>query len=160
ALFNKAAMSKHQLNVSGGNTNTTYYMSGEYLNQQGIAEGSGFKRYSFRMNLDNKPREWATIGVNLSFNQTNENLAATNYGDAASPLIANALRLTPQIPVVNLNGTWGGSDPVNGAGQYAPTNPIALAALITNKNMKRQFMGGFNLGLTPIKGLTLRTSVN
>ncbi|HEU4901357.1 MAG TPA: SusC/RagA family TonB-linked outer membrane protein, partial [Flavisolibacter sp.] len=130
-LFNRAAMNKHQLNFSGGSNNTTYYMSGEYLNQQGIAVGSGFKRYSFRLNLDNKPREWATIGANLSFNQTNENLTTTNYGDAQSPLIANALRLTPQIPVVNLNGSWGGSDPVNGAGQYAPVNPIALASLIT-----------------------------
>ena len=32
----------------------TYYMSGEYLNQEGIAAGSGFKRYSFRLNMDNK----------------------------------------------------------------------------------------------------------
>ena len=159
-LFNRAAMNKHQLNLSGGNNNTTYYLSGEYLNQDGIAAGSGFKRYSFRLNLDNKPREWATIGVNVSYSQTNENLAASNYGDAQSPLIANALRLTPQIPVVNLNGTWGASDPVNGAGQYAPTNPIALASLITNNNVRRQLLGGLNLGVTPFKGLTLRTSFN
>ena len=159
-LFNRAAMNKHQLNLSGGSNNTTYYMSGEYLNQQGIALGSGFKRYSFRLNLDNKPREWATIGANLNFNQTDENLAATNYGDAQSPLIANALRLTPQIPVVNLNGSWGGSDPVNGAGQYAPVNPIALANLITNNNTKKQFLGGLNFAVTPVKGLSLRTSFN
>jgi len=159
-LFNRAAMNKHQLNFSGGSNNTTYYMSGEYLNQQGIALGSGFKRYSFRLNLDNKPREWATIGANLNFNQTNENLTTTNYGDAQSPLIANALRLTPQIPVVNLNGSWGMSDPVNGAGQYAPVNPVALASLITNTNMRRQFLGGLNFGITPFKGLAIRTSFN
>ena len=159
-LFNNAAMQKHQVNFSGGSTNTTYFMSGEHLNQEGIALGSGFKRYGFRLNLDNKPREWATIGANLSFSQTNENLTATNYGDAQSPLIANALRLTPQIPVTNLDGTWGGSDPVNGAGQYAPTNPIALASLITNTNTKRNFLGGINLGITPFKGLAIRTSFN
>ncbi|HWJ30160.1 MAG TPA: SusC/RagA family TonB-linked outer membrane protein, partial [Flavisolibacter sp.] len=95
-LFNNAAMNKHQLSLSGGSNNTTYYMSSEYLNQEGVALGSGFKRYGLRLNLDNKPREWATIGANLSFNQTNENLTTTNYGDAQSPLIANALRLTPQ----------------------------------------------------------------
>ena len=159
-LFNNAAMNKHQINFSGGSNNTTYFMSGEYLNQEGIALGSGFKRYGFRLNLDNKPREWATIGANLSFNQTNENLTTTNYGDAQSPLIANALRLTPQIPVTNLDGSWGGSDPVNGAGQYAPTNPIALASLITNTNTKRNFLGGINLAITPAKGLTIRTSFN
>ncbi|MGZ3954200.1 MAG: SusC/RagA family TonB-linked outer membrane protein, partial [Flavisolibacter sp.] len=159
-LFNNAAMNKHQLNFSGGSNNTTYYMSGEYLNQDGIALGSGFKRYGFRLNLDNKPRDWATIGANLAYNQTNENLTATNYGDAQSPLIANALRLTPQIPVTNLDGSWGGSDPVNGAGQYAPINPVALASLITNTNVKRNFMGGINLAITPMKGLSIRTSFN
>ena len=55
-LFNNAPMSKHQLNLSGGSGNTTYYLSGEYLNQDGVAEGSGFKRYGVRLNLDNKPR--------------------------------------------------------------------------------------------------------
>ena len=159
-LFNNAAMKKHQLSLSGGSNNTTYYLSGEYLKQEGIAEGSGFDRYGFRLNLDNKPREWFTIGANLSFNQTKENLTTTNYGDAQSPLIANALRLTPQIPVKNLNGTWGGSDPVNGANQYAPVNPIALASLITNNNIKKQFLGGLNLAITPLQGLTLRTSLN
>lgn len=159
-LFNRAPMQKHQLSVSGGSNNTTYYMSGEYLNQKGVALGSGFNRYGFRLNLDNKPREWATIGANLNFNQTNETLTTTNYGDAQSPLIANALRLTPQIPVKNFNGSWGGSDPVNGANQYAPVNPIALANLITNKNMKRQFLGGLNLAIMPLKGLSIRSSLN
>lgn len=159
-LFNNAAMNKHQLSLSGGSNNTAYYFSAEYLKQDGVAEGSGFDRYGFRLNLDNKPREWATIGLNLSFNQTNENLVATNYGDAQSPLIANALRLTPQIPVKNLNGSWGGSDAVNGANQYAPVNPIALANLITNKNMKRQGLGGINIGVTPLKGLAIRSSLN
>jgi TonB-linked SusC/RagA family outer membrane protein len=159
-LFNNAALNKHQISLSGGNNNTTYYMSGEYMNQEGVALGSGFTRSGFRLNLDNKPREWATIGANLSFNQTDETLTATNYGDAGSPLIANALRLTPQIPVKNLNGSWGGADPVNGANQFTLVNPVALAELITNKNNKRQFLGGINIGLTPFKGFTFRTSFN
>ena len=159
-LFNNAALNKHQLNLSGGSNNTTYYMSGEYLDQEGVAAGSGFKRYGFRLNLDNKPRDWATIAANLSFNQTNETLTTTNYGDAQSPLIASALQLTPQIPVTNLDGSWGGSDPVNGANQYAPINPIAIANLITNNTKRRQFLGGLNIGITLTKGLVLRSSLN
>jgi TonB-dependent starch-binding outer membrane protein SusC len=157
-LFNNAAMQKHQINFSGGNNNTTYYLSGENLNQEGVALGSGFKRYGLRLNLDNKPREWATLGINLNASQTNEVLTTTNYGDAASPLIANALRLTPQIPVTNLDGSWGGSDPINGAGQFAPVNPVALANLINNTSKRRQMQGGINLAVRPVDGLTLRTS--
>lgn len=154
-LFNNAAMQKHQLSLSGGNNTTTYYMSGEYLKQEGVALGSGFDRYGFRINLDNKPREWINIGANLSFNQTNEKLTTSSEG-----VISDALQLTPQVPVKNLNGTWGGGDNINGANQYAPVNPIAIASLRTNTNRKRQFLGGLNVGLNLAKGLTLRTSFN
>ncbi|HVG41022.1 MAG TPA: TonB-dependent receptor [Chitinophagaceae bacterium] len=154
-LFNNAAMQKHQLSVSGGTNNTTYYMSGEYLKQAGVAIGSGFDRYGFRVNLDNKPREWISLGANLSFNQTNEKLTTSSES-----VISDALQLTPQVPVKNLNGTWGGGDDVNGANQFAPVNPIAIANLRTNTNRRRQFWGGLNLGLNLAKGLTFRSSFN
>ncbi len=154
-LFDNAAMQKHQLSLSGGNGNTTYYLSGEYLKQDGIALGSGFDRYGFRLNLDNKPREWVTLGANLSFNETNEKLTTSS-----EQVISNALQLTPQVPVKNLNGTWGGGDVINGANQYAPINPIAIASLRTNTARRRQFLGGLNLGLNLAKGLTFRSSFN
>jgi len=152
-LFNNAAMQKHQVSVSGGGSNTTYYMSGEYLKQDGVAVGSGFDRYSFRVNLDNKPREWVTLGANLSFNQTNETLTTS-----ADAIISNALQLTPQIPVKNLNGDWGGSNDINGGTQYAPVNPIALANVRTNTSRRRQFIGGLNATFNLAKGLTFRTA--
>lgn len=154
-LFKYTPMSKHQLSMSGGSEKTTYYLSGEYFTQEGVAIGSQFDRYSFRLNLDNKPREWVTFGANLSFNQTNDNLTSSQEN-----VISNALRLTPQIPVVNLDGTWGGSDAQNGGTQYAPVNPIAIANLTTNELVRRQFFGGFNVALNLVKGLTFRTSIN
>jgi TonB-linked SusC/RagA family outer membrane protein len=154
-LFNNAGMQKHQLSMSGGTAATTYYMSGEYLKQEGVALGSGFNRYGFRVNLDNKPREWASIGMNLNFNQTDEKLTTSSEG-----IISDALQLTPQVPVKNLNGDWGGGDIINGANQFAPVNPVAIANLRTNKNKRRQFQGGLNINLTPVKGLLLRASFN
>lgn len=154
-LFRNAPMSKHQLSLSGGNDKTTYYLSGEYLDQEGVALGSGFNRYSVRLNLDNKPREWVSLGANFNFNQTDENLTTSQEN-----IIQNALQLTPQIPVKNLDGTYGGGDDTNGANQFAPVNPIALANLTTNEYTRRQFLGGLNLGLNIVKGLTFRTSFN
>jgi len=154
-LFRNAPMQKHQLSVSGGNEKTTYYLAGDYLKQDGIALGSGFDRYSARLNLDNKPREWATIGASLSFNQTNENLTTSQEN-----IIANALRLTPQIPVKNLDGSWGGGDETNGANQFAPVNPIAIATLTTNKFVRRQILGSLNVGIKLTKDLQFRTSFN
>ena len=154
-LFKKSGMYKHQLSLSGGNDKTTFYFSGEYMNQDGVAIGSGFDRYSFRLNLDTKAREWITIGTNLSFNQINENLTSSQEN-----LISNGLQLTPQVPVKNLDGTWGGGDNVNGANQWAPVNPVAIGNLVTNKNTRRQFLGGVNMGINIFKGLTFKTSFN
>src|SRR5215218_11503417 len=130
-------------------------MSGEYLDQQGVAEGSGFKRYGFRMNLDNKPRPWLNIGANLSFNQTNESLTTSQEN-----LIIRSIQLSPEVPVKNLNGGWGGGDLSNPAHQFAPVNPIAISQLVTNTALRRQFLGGLNLGFTLAKGLVARTSFN
>ncbi len=154
-LFQNAAMQKHQLSLSGGSNNTTYYMSGEYLNQDGVAAGSGFDRYSFRINLDSKPRDWITIGTNLSFNQTNESTTSSQNG-----LITSSIQLSPEVPVKNINGSWGGGDLSNPAHQFSPVNPIAISTLTTNKNSRKQLLGGLNLGLNLAKGLTFRTSFN
>ncbi|WP_353125621.1 SusC/RagA family TonB-linked outer membrane protein [Parapedobacter pyrenivorans] len=154
-LFNNAPMHKHQLSLSGGNEKTTYYLSGEYLNQQGVAAGSGFDRYGTRLNIDTKPRDWLSLGTNLSFSQTDENLTTSQEN-----IISNALQLTPQIPVKNLDGSWGGGDENNGANIFAPVNPLAIASLTTNNLIRRQFIGGINLGIKIIEGLEFRSSFN
>jgi TonB-dependent starch-binding outer membrane protein SusC len=152
-LFNNAGMKKHQLSLSGGNGNTNYYVSGEYLKQEGVALGSGFNRYGVRINLDNKPRQWVSIGTNIAFNQTNDVLTTS-----LESIISDALQLTPQVPVKNLNGDWGGGDNINGANQYAPVNPIAIASLRKNTARKRQLLGGMHVDFHLMKGLTLRAS--
>jgi TonB-dependent starch-binding outer membrane protein SusC len=154
-LFSNTAMAKHELTMSGGTDRSGYYLSGEYLDQEGVALGSGFKRYGLRVNLDNKPREWATIGVNLSYNQTNEDLTTSQEN-----VISQSLQLTPQVPVKNLDGSWGGGDVTNGANQYAPVNPIAIANLTTNKLLRRQFLGGLTVGIRIMKDLNFKTSFN
>ena len=154
-LFKSHPMVKHQFSMSGGSDKTTYYMSGEYLDQDGVALGSGFKRYGFRLKVDNKPLKWATIGANLSFNQTDQNLT-TSQGD----VISTALQLSPQIPVRNFDGTFAGADSTNASNVFAPVNPIAIASLVTNNNTNRQFLGGLNIAINLMKGLTFTTSLN
>ncbi|MDB5014809.1 MAG: TonB-dependent receptor plug, partial [Daejeonella sp.] len=154
-LFTSAPMDKHSLSLSGGSDKTTYYLSSDYLDQNGVATGSGFKRASFRLNLDNKPKEWITLGANLSFNQTNEVLTSSQEN-----VISNAIQLTPQVPVKNIDGTWGGGDVNNGANQFAPVNPIAISNLTTNTDLRRQFLGGLNLGVKFLKDFSIKSSFN
>jgi TonB-dependent starch-binding outer membrane protein SusC len=155
-LFRRAPLNKHQLSLSGGSEKTTFYLSGEYFDQKGVAEGSGFDRYGIRLNVDNQTRSWLKLGTNLNFSRTNEALATTQEN-----IILNALSLAPNIPVRNPDGSWGGADATNGNNaQYTPLNPIAIANLVDNNLSRTQVLGGFNVDVNLIKGLTFRTSLN
>lgn len=156
AIFKTAPLKKHQLSLSGGAEKTTFYLSGEYFNQEGVALGSSFDRYSMRLNVDNQTRSWLKIGTNLAVSQTNEQLASTQEN-----VILTALEMAPHIPVRNPNGTWGGADERNGASvQFTPLNPIAMANLVDNRLQRRTAIGGLNAEVKLIKGLVFRTALN
>ncbi|HVI44953.1 MAG TPA: TonB-dependent receptor [Chitinophaga sp.] len=54
------------LSISGATDKTRYFISGGYLDNQGIYLGSGFKRYNVRTNLDVDARKWLKVGLNVS----------------------------------------------------------------------------------------------
>ncbi|WP_432221121.1 SusC/RagA family TonB-linked outer membrane protein [Flavobacterium sp. TMP13] len=155
-LYRLAPLTKHEMNISGGSENTTYYLSGEYFKQEGISQGSNFDRYAMRLNLDNKANDWLSLGANVSFNQTLNEQSASSES-----VIRNATRLSPNIPVKNFDGTYGGgsTDPTSPE-RYSAPNPIAMANLNTNETLNRQFLGGLNLKIDIIEGLAFKTSMN
>ncbi|NIG55569.1 TonB-dependent receptor [Chitinophaga sp. Cy-1792] len=157
ALFKPAPLQKHQLTVSNSVNNTNYYMSGEYLSQDGVAIGSNFNRYSFRLNLDNQATKWLKLSTSLNFYQTKEKLSTTS-----EDVIHNAINLAPNVPVKNPDGTWGGAT-TNEFGtnaQYAPVNPVAIASLVNNTLKKSGGLGSLGAEVTIIPGLVFRTTFN
>jgi TonB-linked SusC/RagA family outer membrane protein len=155
-LFKSSAMKKHQLSLSGGGEKTIFYLSGERMIQDGVALGSGFDRSSIRLNLDNSPRKWLTLGANINVAQTNQRLSTTQ-----SNIIVNAVQLAPHIAVRNLDGSYGGGDKeTHGSEQFTPPNPIGLADLTTNDLTSRRFLGGLNAAFKIIDGLEIRTNFN
>ncbi len=156
-LFQSAPMQKHQVSLSGGSDKTVYYLSGEYLDQNGIALGSGFNRYSLRLNLDNKAKEWLRFQTNINYAQTDESLSTTQ-----SDIITRAIQLAPHIPVRNLNGTYGGGvvTATNTAEQFSPPNPIGLANITQNDLTRRQLLGGGTVFFKILDGLEFNTSFN
>jgi len=157
ALFKTSPLQKHQVTVSGGAANTTYYMSGEYFSQEGVAVGSDFNRYSFRLNLDNQAFSWLKLSASLNFYQTKEKLASTS-----EDVIRNAINLAPNIPVKNPDGSWGGAteNEYGSNARYAPLNPVAIANLVSNSFKRTGGLGGASAEVNIIKGLTFRTTFN
>jgi len=62
-FFRTAPTQEYNISVSGSSDNTKYMFSGGYLNQQGIATGTGFSRMSVRANIESKINNWLTAGL-------------------------------------------------------------------------------------------------
>jgi TonB-dependent starch-binding outer membrane protein SusC len=152
-LFQNVWLQKHSIGISGGNDKTLFYLSGDYLNQNGIAVGSGFQRGSIRLNLSNQANKWLKVSTTLSGFGTKENVNVFQ-----GQLVNLALGQNPTIPAYNPDGSFGGPDAAQV--QYSNTNPLAVAKLDNNFNTNYGVIGGISVDITPIKGLLWHTEAN
>ena len=53
---------QHTLSVSGGSSNTKYFLSGNLLDVKGLAINDNYKRLTTRINIDSNITSWLTIG--------------------------------------------------------------------------------------------------
>ncbi|MEM7370249.1 MAG: TonB-dependent receptor [Bacteroidota bacterium] len=99
-LFTSAPIQQHNFSVAGSSKSTDFRFSFGYLDQDGIMEETGFKRYTSRLNLNTRVNKQVTIGVNLSLVRGDRVSHQENPGN----LIANMLRSLPVDPIRNDNG--------------------------------------------------------
>lgn len=150
-LFSQALMSSHNLSITGGNDQTTYAIGAGYLNQDGIAIGSGFERLSLRSNLDAQLKKWLKAGINFNFSNSTQNVTV-----ADESLIKTALKQTPNVAVRNADGTYDGPE----TDEYVQNNPVGLAMIKENFNEKTGIRGNTYAEATLLKGLSLKTEVS
>lgn len=80
----------YTLALSGATDKTNYYISLNYYDQRGIIQGTGHRRFSFRVNLEQQIKSWLKIGVNSSYYD-----GSTIYGGAT---IGSGLGANPMYP--------------------------------------------------------------
>ena len=156
ALFRTAAMKKQQFSMSGGTNKVTYYISTELMDQEGIAPNSGFNRKSFRINLESNARKYLKIGTNISLSGTNEKLSINEDN-----VISTAIRQSPNAPVYNADGTFGGpQDVIPGQFSARITNPVALAYTNTNEFKRMTAFGTIYADVNFLKDFTFHAEFN
>lgn len=148
-IFQNASMHNHQINISGGNDNLKYSVSGGYLKQTGIAIGSDFERFSARVNMDNKIAKWLSTGLRASVAKTTQK----NTIDSGN-IIQTAIQQLPDTPARNPDGSWG-TQAENIYGTYF-SNPVAEALMRENYNKGMQMYLDFFADITIWKGVVFR----
>jgi TonB-linked SusC/RagA family outer membrane protein len=146
-----APLYQADLSVSGGGGKTSYFLSGGYLKQEGLAYRSGFKRYTLRSNVNTSVNNWLKMGLNLFFGsdqrQTNpygSNSTARGLGLLAPPWFS------PIDPTTGKQ--YDGVIPGWGA-----NSPAYLESKVYSTEKNVQFNPSGNITITPIKNLTLKT---
>lgn len=69
-LYRTGMMQNHDVSVRGGSDKTTYAISANALDQQGIVINSGFQRYQGRVNINQQVKKNLRVGVNANYSTT------------------------------------------------------------------------------------------
>lgn len=152
-VFRTAPQQSYQLSVSGGNENTRYAMSANYLNEEGILIGSGYKRGSFRINFDKTVSDRFTIGNNLIVSQAYYDLVETG-GRELSGVVNGALQIPPVVPVKDENGNY----VFQTENTIERDNPVASALEKTNNSKRFKSVGNIYAEYMLARGLEARVS--
>lgn len=150
-IYRLATLKNHQLSFSGGKDGVNYYLSGSYTDQEGTVIGSGFKRYTFRTNLDAKLKDWLKVGVNVFTGITDEDITLNGQQNG---IVSTSLLSAPDVAVKNLDGSFAGP-PVNES-NISFINPVAIALSKTNTLVRKNFSGNFYAEANLFKGLVYR----
>jgi TonB-linked SusC/RagA family outer membrane protein len=143
-------MFQADLSVSGGGGKTSYYISGNYLKQEGLAYRSGYKRYTLRSNLNSTVNDWLRLGLNLHF--ASDERQTNPYGSNSTNRGLAMLAAPFYSPKDSAGNDIYGLIP--GWQRY---HPHYLADKVQGKNNNVQFNPTGYIQLNPVKGLTLKT---
>ena len=99
ALFEKSLTQQHSLSMQGGNQRGHYFVSLNYLNNNGIVVGDRdvYKRLSSQINADYKIKDWLTVGTNTSIEKWNTK-SVSHMSETNSVMMA-VIQNDPLTPV-------------------------------------------------------------
>lgn len=154
AITRNGGIIQHNLSVSGLNGETIYYISGNYFNQEGLIKGNDYKRYTGRVNLEQKLfGDYLRIGVNVIGTKEDADNASVGQGTAENGgIIANAMIYPPHLPLIDENGDY----PLNELYAKSP-NPLSMLEITDISNTYRSNNNAF-VELLIIPNLTAKAN--
>ena len=169
-VFNKNAfVQSHTLSASGGSDKSTYYMSVNYLSQEGVIRTNYNRRYNFRANMEHKPNKYFKFGNNITLSRTQDN-DQNNGGNALSGAMAGAMRALPNVPVLlathptGYNITTNNASLGSGANTRIIENNYTNIAYVLDKNIinneRTRVINNLFFEITPVKELSFRSQAS
>lgn len=154
-IYRTGLAQTHQISLSGKASKVGYFLSGSYLDQEGILINSGYKRYSLRTNFDAQINDWLSFGLNwygAQQDRTGPRFGA-NVNWNGNPILG-AILFPPTLPVYDENGNY--TEASIEYGEPGIWNPVASAVEPDIQNKTTTNNGNLFLDFKLAKGLSLR----
>lgn len=161
ALLRTAPIQSYNLTLTSNKENVSTSLVAGVFNQDGVVLNNNYKRYSLRMNTDYKISEKVKIGFNIAPQYVFDNTPRTD-GDRGTGILFNALHTWPVMPIRDANGelTKFNNFPGSTGNIYNYPNWVRAAEELVNETKTTKLLGNAYLQYQPVKGLTLRSTMN
>ncbi|WP_439129041.1 SusC/RagA family TonB-linked outer membrane protein [Polaribacter sp.] len=161
--FTMGYIQNHNFSVSGGTEKSNYFMSLDYLDNEGtlVGQGPNYRRYSFRVNSEAKFGKF-TVGENLFFVNSDENplfdTASINLPGGRPTLVNDLLQAAPTIPVRDPNrlGGFGGANST--IHNSITLNVPGINTLIDTETKVNRLNANLYASFEPVDGLVFKSS--
>ncbi len=156
-FFRTGMVQSYQIAANGGNDVAKYYVSGDYLDQEGVAIGVNYRRYSARANVEISPNKKLRFGLNVapSFVQTKDpgvegKDALTHITVGMAPIVESNVGVLGTNVGDNTRYAWGTSR----------VSPIAVAKFTENNNETIRVISTAFAEYELLTGLKFKTNLN
>ncbi|PWJ44756.1 SusC/RagA family TonB-linked outer membrane protein [Sediminitomix flava] len=82
-LYRNGFSQNYQLSLSGGNKQTSYYVSGQVIDEEGVVDTNNHKKYSMRVKLKTELSDRVKLGVNLNASVQDRDRVSVRMHDLA-----------------------------------------------------------------------------
>ncbi len=155
-LLGTGSIQDYNLSIQGGSSNSSFYISGNFADEQGMMKSSYFDRYGLKINSFHRVGSRINLRQNLSLTRTNGN--TLNTLSAQTGVLWSAIRFHPGLPVQNEDGSYGSSQISGEFGDI--NNPIFTIEQDSDSNTeRRRVLGNVEGEIDLFEGLSLRGSV-
>lgn len=150
-LFGNGIINDHNISLNGGNDRLRVLMSAGYLDNPGLVDRTGIKKYSLRANIEADVTKWLKVGTRTFASHQDQEVG--NFDNAN-----NFLRQACPGVFPEWNGKYGAPEAPE---EFATANSIGW---FLNSNNGKQQATNFNTTLytsiIPIKGLSWDFNLN
>ena len=145
-ILRKAFEQNHNISISGGSDKIDYFLSFNYLTDEGIVINNNFNRFSLRSNNEYKLNKKLKVTTLISYSRGNTQ--DVNLGTAYN----DAYHAAPILPS-KINGKYGNTSAYQNVG-----NPLLDIENNDNNYIENRLQGNGAIDYKPVSWLTLHTS--